>query len=261
MSRKHKKSFPFFLWHRRLGLVAILFVVILSLTGIMLNHTEALSLDETLIESNWLLDWYNLNPSSEPIHFNNNGAYSITQWDNQVFLNTTPLMVSKQIIQGVVSINNMIVIAFQNEIALIDHQGELIERIDTTPNFAHIAKLGIYQDNVIIKTIDENYYATDKHIVTWSITSDKNSSWSVQDDISEQHRDLLLNSYRGSGLNLERIILDLHSGRFFHKRWGTYIMDISAIVLLWLCISGLWVWSSRRKKLRLKKHFHKHHRQ
>jgi hypothetical protein len=38
-------------------------------------------------------------------------------------------------------------------------------------------------------------------------------------------------------------------------------MDAAAIALLWLCGSGLWVWYSRRRKLRQKRHYRKHHRQ
>ena len=54
MSRK-KKSFPFFLWHRRLGLAGLLLLFVLAITGIMLNHTEDFHLDETHIKSDLLL--------------------------------------------------------------------------------------------------------------------------------------------------------------------------------------------------------------
>jgi uncharacterized iron-regulated membrane protein len=37
-------------------------------------------------------------------------------------------------------------------------------------------------------------------------------------------------------------------------------MDAAAIALLWLSFSGLWVWNSRRRKMRRKKHYRKHHR-
>ena len=34
----------------------------------------------------------------------------------------------------------------------------------------------------------------------------------------------------------------------------------AAIALLWLSLSGLWVWSKRRGKMKKKKHYQKHHR-
>ena len=70
---------------------------------------------------------------------------------------------------------------------------------------------------------------------------------------------VLLESFRGRGLTLERVMLDLHSGRIFGD-FGIYIMDAAAVALLWLSGSGLWVWWSRRMKLHKKRHYQKHHR-
>ena len=49
MTGRKPKKFTAFLWHRRIGLVAIVLVIILAITGIMLNHTEELKLDESEI--------------------------------------------------------------------------------------------------------------------------------------------------------------------------------------------------------------------
>ena len=64
-----KKKFSIFLWHRRLGLSALALVIILAITGIMLNHTEELELDESFVSSSWLLNWYGIKPDSEPITY------------------------------------------------------------------------------------------------------------------------------------------------------------------------------------------------
>ena len=47
-------------------------------------------------------------------------------------------------------------------------------------------------------------------------------------------------------LSLDRLLLDLHSGRLFGKT-GVYLMDAAAIGLLLLSITGLIVWLRRRK--------------
>ncbi len=47
--------------------------------------------------------------------------------------------------------------------------------------------------------------------------------------------------YRGNGLPLERIILDLHSGRMFGT-FGEYVMDIVALLFIFLALSGGWMW-------------------
>jgi len=57
----------------------------------------------------------------------------------------------------------------------------------------------------------------------------------------------LKQGFRGEGLPLERVILDLHSGRLL-GRIGVYPMDSAAIVILLLTFTGLGIWISRAKR-------------
>ena len=41
-------------WHRRLGLLAALFVLVVAVTGIVLNHTSGLALDRRFVDWSWL---------------------------------------------------------------------------------------------------------------------------------------------------------------------------------------------------------------
>ncbi len=47
-------------WHWRIGIVAIVFLVILSITGLVLNHARALGLNDVMIETPWVLKAYNM---------------------------------------------------------------------------------------------------------------------------------------------------------------------------------------------------------
>ena len=62
MTNRKPKKFTAFLWHRRIGLLGLLLVIILAVTGILLNHTEKFKLDETYINNAWLLNWYGIKP-------------------------------------------------------------------------------------------------------------------------------------------------------------------------------------------------------
>ena len=103
------------------------------------------------------------------------------------------------------------------------------------------------------------YIEDDEHILDWDVISDEGIEWTEKYTLDNKEREQLLIAYRGTGLKLERVILDLHSGRIFGQ-YGIYLMDAAAIAMLWLSLSGLWVWSSRRRKMRRKKHYQKHHR-
>ena len=59
----------------------------------------------------------------------------------------------------------------------------------------------------------------------------------------------ITNWRRGSGLPVERVLLDLHSGRIFGKP-GVYVVDAAAILFLVLAASGVWLWGKRRASAR-----------
>ena len=72
------------------------------------------------------------------------------------------------------------------------------------------------------------------------------ADWSEQVPLPGELRDILLKKYRGQGLTLERVLLDLHSGRLFGT-FGVYIVDAAALLFLILAFTGVWMWMSRLK--------------
>ncbi|MBT5219105.1 MAG: hypothetical protein HOM16_06425, partial [Woeseia sp.] len=49
----------------------------------------------------------------------------------------------------------------------------------------------------------------------------------------------------GKTLSWERVLSDLHSGRIL-PTVGRYLADITAICLLYLCVTGIFLWFRRR---------------
>ena len=257
MSR-NKKYFSFFLWHRRLGLTAFILLMILSITGIMLNHTDSLKLDKTVINSDLILDWYNLNPTGNPISFTTNNHW-ISQWNQQIFLNGNSIFTHAEKLHGAIQIEGMIAIALDKNILLIDADGELIEfmNINTLDSIKYI---GLTNNRISLLDEKNNFYLSDKNLSVWKPHKKTNTTWSKPKAVKHTELTQLKQSFRGEGLNLERLILDLHSGRLLNQKWGIYLMDASAIILILLGLSGIWVWWSRSLKMQRKKHYQKHHR-
>ena len=262
MTKRKPKRFTAFLWHRRIGLFALVLVIILAITGIMLNHTEEFELDETYVNSSWLLNWYGIEPGDEPVSYrvkNATNSHIISAWNQQLFFDEVAITHLEQDIHGAVGAEQFIVIALDNEIILLSYEGELIERISTSISFSNIQRLGMKYKRPVIETSEPLYYMADEHILDWDVIIDEGIEWTEEYSLSDNEYEQLLVAYRGNGLKLERVILDLHSGRIFGS-YGVYLMDAAAIALLWLSLSGLWVWSSRRRKMKKKKHYRKHHR-
>jgi hypothetical protein len=258
MTGRKPKRFTAFLWHRRIGLTAIILVIVLAVTGIMLNHTEALKLDETYVESATLLGWYGLEPEGEAVSYDV-GEHVITVLDNLVFFNTYPVTKTEQTFHGAVSAEQLIVLAFDTELILLTADGDFVERMPTGHSFPQIHRIGIKYKRPVIETSDHLYYMADEHILDWDVIINEDIAWADKTTLSDRRMAVLLESFRGRGLTLERVILDLHSGRIFGG-YGIYVMDAAAAALLWLSCSGLWVWWRRRVKQKHKRHYQKHHR-
>jgi hypothetical protein len=51
-------------WHRWVGFASALFLVILSLTGLLLNHTEFFKLDAVQVRNDFILSRYGMEPAT-----------------------------------------------------------------------------------------------------------------------------------------------------------------------------------------------------
>jgi len=56
-------------------------------------------------------------------------------------------------------------------------------------------------------------------------------------------------AYAATMLPWERVLLDLHSGRIF-GRFGPWVMDLAALLLVFLAATGPWLWWRQRRKRR-----------
>ncbi len=258
MTNRKSKKFTAFLWHRRIGLAAIVLVVVLALTGILLNHTERFKLDSTYVDSPLLMSWYGLEPDSDPVSYGANG-HRITQWGQQLFFDDHALGRHEQQLKGAIKAEQFIVAAFDREVLLIAFDGELIERIPTGSGLGNTERLGLKYRRPVIATASGLFYMADEHIIDWDIIMNEDIAWSQPVELNAEQLEALHIAFRGKGLSLERVILDLHSGRLFGE-YGVLLMDAAALALLWLSGSGFWVWNSRMRKQRRKRHYQKHHR-
>ena len=114
--------------HKFTGIAVCVFLIHLSITGIFLNHTEDLGLDEKYTDSPMILALYNISmPNKEESFLVDN--YFISRFGNQVFLDNQPVFKSEVPITGAIIFNQMLVIAIENELVLLTEEGELMEQV------------------------------------------------------------------------------------------------------------------------------------
>jgi hypothetical protein len=231
------------MWHRWLGLAVALFAVILSITGLMLNHTESLRLDERRVESSWLLALYGI--STPPlVKAYSAGEHWISQWGGQLFLDAEPLAGSTGL-RGAAEGAGMTVAATGEGLLLLAPSGELVERLP----MPGVQAIGRAEGNLVART-DEGLLRADNQLIGWSpVTGMAGVQWSQESALPERLRLAVERHLKGEGLPLERVVLDLHSGRILGTA-GVLLMDAAALILLFSAASGVWLWLRHRLRRR-----------
>lgn len=232
-------------WHKRLGVLSAVIVIMLIITGIMLNHTERLQLDSRFVQNETLLNWYQLGPSAPPVTFYA-GDTAFTQLDQQIFMQNKKLAINIAYFSGAVDLDDTFILAGRQQLIWLDDAGELIDEfsdLDGVP--AGVSAITQQAGELYLRAAHGVYHA-DLDALTWTrVTDSGDLSWPQTQDLPADQREALLASYRGNGLPLERVLLDLHSGRLFGSL-GVILVDLAALLLGFLALSGFWMWWTRR---------------
>jgi len=231
-----------FIWHRHIGLSAALFVVLLALTGMLLNHTDDLGLDTRYIRSAFLLDWYGVRaPKAMPSY--KAGSIAVTEVGARIYWNTKTVPQASAPLLGAVAAHDLVIVGTREQLLLFTPDGELVERMDpATGTPADIRSLGLTAAGDLAVKTGHGSYVTDDNLLNWHAAEDTSIRWAAPTAPAAALRAALQETYRGTGLTLERVLLDIHTGRILGET-GVFLVDAAALLFLVLAISGLWLWA------------------
>lgn len=234
--------------HRVLGLTSAVFVLMLAVTGLALNHTGWLGLDRQHVAGDWLLDWYGIEPPPGITAFAV-GDRHVARMGRRVWLDGEPVLEDAGALRGAVRSGRFLVVALDDDLALLTADGRLVERIDAGAGAPRgIRRLGTAEDGGVIVEAEAGRFRADPTLAGWQPTR-VTADWSQPVTLSAEAKRRLAEGWRGRGLSLERVLLDLHSGRIL-GRFGVWLMDGMALVFVALAVTGIWVWFRRRSAQR-----------
>ena len=236
--------------HRWLGGISALFLVSLALTGLALNHTERLGLDRVQLDAGWLLQRYNMESGKDIISYRVDETTMLSRMGESLFINAVPLGRAGEPV-GVLSGEDILVVATAKSLFLLTPDAELVETMDTTAlPFEGIQFLGRDGGGQPLVVAEGQAWLPD---AAWLEFTPQSGPFSVlplepatlPPDLQAE----LLRQHRGEGVSLYRVLLDLHSGRLFG--WGgRTLMDLSAVAILILVGTGLSAWVRRSRVVR-----------
>ena len=140
---------------------------------------------------------------------------------------------------GAVEVGGVNYIATTSALYLYQSDGQLLDKVEKQllPAFP-ISALGKTGSNVMLQTPSAVYASVDG--LNWELSTATGMTLSsLQDlpaDVKRRSADIL-----APGISLQRLLQDLHSGRFF-GRYAIWVMDVATLILLGLGLSGLWLY-------------------
>ncbi|MBI06411.1 MAG: hypothetical protein CMM54_05460 [Rhodospirillaceae bacterium] len=234
-----------YVWHKRIGLVASFLVVVLSLSGVALMHSDQLLLDQHNMKNRWVLDWYGLDPESDPLTYRV-GTGWISWLEGSLYFNGNLLAENVAEPRGTTIHNNLIIVANASDLYLFTKNGELVEHIRGLELPGEILAMDTGPNGHLLALTSEGSFQSDFEILNWyptELTVEPAPPRPTPADIEEA----ILDNYRGHGLPWSRVLLDVHTGRILGN-WGPYLMDAAALCLLILAGSGIYNWIRNRRK-------------
>lgn len=233
-------------WHRSLGLAAAVFVLMLIVTGVLINHAAGLSLEKRYVASSWFLDAYGIEAPPLNESFRTNDQW-ITRVDKDIYLDTRSVAFTEQPLIGALQQDQTLMLATSNHLLLLDLQGNLLDKLGREHGVpVPLIRLGSSGDSIAVQTQDARYHV-DLNNLRWTKQRMQSVRWSEPEALPASLEAQISNQARLRMLSWDRAIRDLHSGRVLGS-WGVWLMDVIAFMFLLLTVSGIWVWWRARQE-------------
>ncbi len=236
--------------HHRVGLAIAAFAVVLSITGILINHANSLGWDKRRLVNGFWLDLYGVERSGVETGYRV-GEHWVSSAGSQLYLDDKPVVECASPLSGAVMMPDTTDLG-QGAIALCGQSvvlftlaGELIEKIPLTGQT--LRKLALKGD-VIYSANEEGLMQFSLDTGVWSsvVVDPSGVIWSHQESLPEALRERLRYANAPADLTWERLLQDLHSGRLFGP-FGVWMVDLAGVLMVALALTGLWSVVTRKR--------------
>ena len=235
-----KKAFR--VWHRRIGVAIALFLLLITVTGMLINHANQLGLDRTPVKNEILLDAYGISAPHALQTFSYQQQH-LTLADSRVLLDEQLIWESAYPLIAAVATEQGWFVASQQQLIWLSTGGQLIDTLDSASGLpTPITGLGQVQQSPLLRTPEGNWLSDDEFLSWTRVHTNAQIVWSEPDENTPEHLVLLA---RSQHLNWEHVLLDLHSGRLFGS-WAIWFWDVIGLLIIAMLLSGLWLWQSKR---------------
>ena len=226
-------------------MTSIAFIILIAISGLLLNHADALGLSTSNAAGPLIARMYGVKAPPIDVAFEA-GNVVFAHAGTGLYADDHELAANADELLGAVVVDKEIVLATAQSLYICTKDGRLIERLaHDLP--AQLDRVGTDSGRLILAA-DSRYFEFNLRTTRLNeidAAAADNIDWSEPVILNEAQATAIGKAAFGRSLNWERVIGDLHSGRLL-PHVGRYIADLAALCLLYLCFSGLLLWFRRR---------------
>jgi hypothetical protein len=236
-------------WHRRAGLLLLPVLLMLCITGILINHSQTLGWQHEPVYSSLLRKLYGI-PETPVRNGFHAGETWVSQVGNDVYFDTHKVMNCPAHLLGARLWQDSIATLCEQTVQLWMADGQLLEALPDLPEA--VDQLNIHNHQLLLHTLNGQWLTLNESLWQWQPFSSGTDGTSAPLNLSDRNltelpaplQSALNQNQPLPGISRERLLLDLHSGRLFGNA-GVWIVDAASLMMIFLAFTGAWSWLRR----------------
>lgn len=225
--------------YRSMAAAIALFVMLYAMIGLLLNHVIDLKLDKYYLTSPWLLKHYGVS-EVHPDAVYLLDPFAVSQFGPEIFVNAKPVTTAQRPLLGGVVLDEVIVLATDDALVLLNADGEFIERMGAAAGVPpRIQNIGLFHGDPVIQTQD-GMWRSDFMLDKWEEISLQGIGWSLPASMPDSVTRSLVKYFHGEGITAERVLLDIHTGEILGPM-GRWLLDFLGVLLISISLAAIWM--------------------
>ncbi len=238
------------LFHKYVGFIFSVFILQLTVTGILLLYPKFFGLNSTFVSNSFILKKYKMLTYKDIRKLGNNNDEIVlidgSIYFNKVFIDNFQDKVVNAVYQKE---NKYLAVFLEKQISFykLNIKNNLINinEVKETVLKNKIRKIGQSNKGIIYINLDDgNYELSNQKLLSPSEQSD--IQWMQKNKVQKDLARLYLEMHQGKGVSLHRIITELHNGKIMGS-FLSYILLITSFSLLFLIISSFFFGISNKR--------------
>ena len=234
-------------WHRPLGLLSALPVIVLCVSGVLANHSDDLGLSRKTVPA-WLASFYG-HTASDRAWLAELDGQSLVQGNDVLILDGDVVAPCASPYLGVLPQPNGWVAGCRGALVMIWSQPSAVEVVDGSWGLPDFDRMGLSAEGLVIAG-SNGQFRVDPDTLQFPALADMPTITALpgkQPLSSERYGDFA-DALVPDAFTWERLVLDVHAFRFLGPA-GPWVLDFASMALLVLLVTGLVMWwqSGRRR--------------